>query len=220
MNKQRIHLFLAGMALILAILACAVGPQVAPTASPPPVPTSQPTALPPQIPPTSTPQPEPAVPPTDTPAPVPTDTPAPVVAPTETPFLNMVAVLQNNGFERAVALDEGCHTACSAYKNSAVNVIADYYYTNGSFSLLYYSKDKNGQTEQAQSAVVTKVLSELYPGTLAGDVMSIANDFPNQQGTKYGTVGNFIWSISINIVYNLDKTIKSATIYIGVSLGG
>jgi hypothetical protein len=225
MNKLRIRAFLAGMAVILASLACAIGPQVAPTASPPPIPTLQPTALqesalPPTQAPMATSTPEPALPAAETPVPAPTDTATPEIAPTDTPFLNIYAVLQNNGFERAVALDEGCHTACSAYKNSSVDVIADYYYTNGSFSLLYYAKDKNGQNEQAQSAVVTKLLSELYPGTLAGDVMSIANDFPNQQGTKYGSVGNFIWSISINIVNNLDKTIKSATIYISVSVGG
>jgi hypothetical protein len=101
-----------------------------------------------------------------------------------------------------------------------VDVIADYYYTNGALSILYYAKDKNSQNEQAQAGVVTKLLSELYPGTLASDVMSIASDFPNQVGTKYGTVGNFIWTITISVVYNLDKTIHSATIYISVSLAG
>jgi hypothetical protein len=214
MNKHTVRLFLAGSAVFLATLACSVGSRVAPTASSAPPPTP--------LPPTLT--PAPALPPTDTPshALAPTDTLAPVVAPTETPVPDVAAILKNNGFDRNTALDSGCATACSAYKNVAVNVIADVYYTNGSFSLLYYAKDKNGKNEQAQIAVITKLLAELYPypGNLSSDVMTIAGDFPNKIGTNTGAAGYYVWSVSVNALLNVDKTIKQATIYIGVAPAG
>ncbi len=188
MNRRIVRLFLAGMAVMLGSLACAVGPLLAPAASPTAI------STPPPIP-SPTPQPAQVQP---SPLP-PTDTPAVVAAPTDTPIPDMETILKNNGFERDKTLDSACSTACSAYKNSTVNVIADYYYTNKSFSLLYYGKDKNGQNEQAEAAVVNKLLSELYPGNLCSDVMAIANDFPNHPGPNRGIAGNYIWTVSINI---------------------
>ena len=199
MNRRIVRLFLAVMVIILGSQACAVGPSAAPATTPTlvsiPSPTPPPTPIPPTL------------------------TPAPVLAPTDTPIPDLVAILKNNGFERDKTLDSACSTACSAYKNSTVNVIADYYYTNKSFSLLYYGKDKNGQNEQAEAAVVNKLLAELYPGTLSSDVMAIANDFPNHPGPSRGIAGNYIWTVSINITYNLDKTINQGTIYIGITPG-
>jgi len=211
MNRRMLGLFLAAMAVSLVSLACGIGPLLAPAASPTsgvisvPSPPPQPTALPPE-----------PVQPTEPP---PTRTPAPVLAPTDTAIPDMETILVNNGFERDKTLDSACGTACSAYKNSSLNVIADYYYTNKSFSLLYYGKDKNGQNELAEAAVVNKLLSELYPGNLCSDVMAIAGDFPNNKGTNRAIAGNYIWTVSINITYNLDTTIKQATIYIGIVPG-
>jgi hypothetical protein len=206
MNRRIIRLFLAGMVFLLGSQACSAGTPVAPAASPTAVPISisSPTSQPTPLPPTSLP---------------PTTMPAPVLAPTDTPVPDLEAILKANGFERDKTLDGACNTACSAYKNSTVNVIADYYYTNKSFSLLYYAKDKNGPNEQAEAGVITKLLSELYPGSLSSDVMQIANDFPNQLESTRGVAGNYIWSVSIKKTYNLDTTIKQAAIYIGVTPG-
>ncbi len=204
MNSHSIRLFLAGMAVVLGISACIRGPQVAPAASPTPIPPSSPIPVSTSLP--ATPLP-------------PTFTSAPVLAPTDTPIPDLDAILKNNGFERDKTLDSACNTPCSAYKNSAVNVIADFYYTNKSFSLLYNAKDKNGANEQAEAAVITKLLTELYPGGLCSDIMLIANDFPNQVGTHNGVAGNYIWTVSIATTYNLDKTIKQATIYIAITPG-
>jgi hypothetical protein len=205
MKRQISRLLLAGMAIILGGQACSVGPQVTPTLTPAVVSISSPTSPPPT-----------PLPPTQLP---PSSTPAPVVAPTDTPIPDLATILKNNGFERDKTLDSACNTPCSAYKNSAVNVIADFYYTNKSFSLLYYAKDRNGTNEQAEATVITQLLAELYPGTLSNDVMLIANDFPNHLGSSRGISGNYIWSVSISATYNLDKTIKQATIYIGVTPG-
>lgn len=196
--------FLAGMAVVLVFSACTLGPQAAPAASPTPIPPSSPVPVSTSLPPTPLP---------------PTFTPAPVLAPADTPIPDLDAILKNNGFERDKTLDSACSTPCSAYKNSAVNVIADFYYTNKSFSLLYYAKDKNGANEQAQAAVITKLLTELYPGGLCSDIMRIANDFPNQVGTNNGVAGNYVWTVSIATTYNLDKTIKQATIYLAIAPG-
>lgn len=211
MNRRIVRISLASMAVILGSLACAVGPLVAPAASPTsgvisvPSPTPQPTTAPTE--------------PVQPSEPAPTRTPEPVLAPTDTAIPDINTILLNNGFERDKTLDSACGTACSAYKNSTVNVIADYYYTNKSFSLLYYGKDSNGQNEQAEAAVVNKLLSELYPGNLCSDVMAIAGDFSNNKGTHRAIAGNFIWTVSIDITYNLDTTIKQATIYIGIVPG-
>ncbi len=204
MNRRIVQLFLAGMAVILGSLACAVGPLFATAATPTPVSISSPTPQPTPLPPIPLP---------------PTVTPAAVLALTDTAIPDLEAILKNNGFERDKTLDSACSTACSAYKNSTVNVIADFYYTNKSFSLLYYAKDKNGPNEQAEAAVITQLLAGLYPGSLSSDVMLISNDFPNQLGTNRGIAGNYIWTVSISVTYNLDKTIKQATIYIAITPG-
>lgn len=204
MNKHFVRLSLAGMAVILASLACSMGTPVAPTASS--VPTSRPS-------------PTPA--PLNTPIP-PTLTPEATLAlaPTDTPVLDMEAIMKKHGFARDKTLDSACYSACSAYKNSSVNVIADYYYTNKSFSLLYYAKDKSGSNEQAQSAVITQLLAELYPGNLSSEVMLIADDFSNRlQNSSQGVTGNDKWSVSFTATYNLDKTIKQVTIYIAITPG-
>jgi hypothetical protein len=206
MNRPKVRLFLAGMAVMLVSLACGVGPLVAPAATPTLAPTPT-TLLPP--------------PPTDTPAPVlaPTDTPALSLFPTDTPIPDMEAILNANGFKRDKTLDEACGSACSAYKNSTLNVIDDYYYTNKSFSLLYYAKDKNGPLEQAEVTAITKLLSELYPGKLSSDAMAVATDFLKNQGASRGVAGNYIWTVSIQVVYNIDNSVNHATIYIGITRG-
>jgi hypothetical protein len=205
MNRQTIRLFLAGMVLILGTQACNMGPQVSPSFTPTTV----------SIPSVSAPVPTP-LPPTSLP---PTASPVPALAPTDTPIPDLATILKNNGFERDKTLDSACQTACSAYKNTAVNVIADDYYTNKSFSLIYYARDKNGANEQAEAAVVAQLLTQLYPGSLSTYVMQIADDFPNHLGSSRGISGNYIWSVSISATYNLDKTIKQATIYIGITPG-
>jgi hypothetical protein len=205
MNRQTIRLFLAGMVLILGSQACNMGPQVTPSFTPTVV----------SIPSLSAPAPT-ALPPTPLP---PTASPVPALTPTDTPIPDLTTILKNNGFERDKTLDSACRTACSAYKNTAVNVIADDYYTNKSFSLIYYARDKNAANEQAEAAVVAQLLAQLYPGNLSNDVMQIANDFPNHLGSNRGISGNYIWSVSISATYNLDKTIKQATIYIGITPG-
>ncbi len=205
MNKPIVRLFLAGLTILLGAQACNLGTQAAPTLPPTAVPFSSPTSSPP------TPLPPSPIPPTAT--------SAPVAAPTDTSVPDLATILKNNGFERDKSLDSACHTACSAYKNATVNVIADEYYTNKSFSLLYYGKDKNGQNEQAAAAVVSQLLAQLYPGSLSSDVMAVAGDFPNRLGSSRGIAGNYIWSVSISITYNMDQTIKQATIYIGVTPG-
>lgn len=205
MNKQIARLLLAGMAIILGGQACTTGPQFTPSPTPIVASISSPTSPPP------TPLPPSPLPPTAT--------AAPAAAPTDTSIPDLATILKNNGFERDKSLDSACHTACSAYKNATVNVIADDYYTNKSFSLLYYGKDKNGQNEQAAAAVVSQLLAQLYPGSLSSDVMAVAGDFPNRLGSSRGIAGNYIWSVSISVTYNLDTTIKQATIYIGVTPG-
>jgi hypothetical protein len=205
MNKRIVLLLLASMAVIFGIVACAVGPVLAPTSNSTPGSTSTPTSNPSPL---SNSSPIP-----------PTFTSAPTLAPTDTPTLDLATILANNGFERNKGLDTACGTSCSAYTNSTVNVIADFYYTNKSFSLLYYAKDPNGANEQAEAAVVTKLLTELYSGTLSNDVMMIANDFPKNLGKNNGVAGNYLWTVSIKVTYNLDRTIKQATIYIGIAPG-
>jgi hypothetical protein len=199
MNRHAVRLFLAGMAVILGSLACGIGPLATPTAISTPISVSSPTPPPPPLPPTFT--------------------PAPVLAPIDTPIPDLATILKNNGFVRAATLDSGCNTPCSAYKNSTLNVLADFYYTNKSFSLLYYSKDKNGPDELAEAALVTKLLAELYPGTLSDDVMSIANNYSNHLGVNSGVTGDYSWYVSIVVAYNADKTVKQATIYIGITPG-
>jgi hypothetical protein len=199
MNKRIVRLLLASMAVIFGSMACAVGPLLAPAANSTPIPNSTIISDFSPIPPTLT--------------------SAPALAPTDTPTLDMETILANNGFERNKALDTACGTSCSAYKNSTVNVIADFYYTNKSFSLLYYAKDPNGADEQATAAVITKLLAELYPGTLSNDVMTIANDFPNHLGSNHAIAGNYLWTVSVKVTLNLDKTIKQATIYIAITPG-
>src|SRR5512135_1995360 len=184
MNKPIVRLFLAGLTILLGVQACNLGSQTAPTLPPTAVPISSPTSSPPTPPPPS------LIPPTAT--------SAPVAAPTDTSIPDLATILKNNGFERDKLLDSACHTACSAYKNAAVNVIADDYYTNKSFSLLYYGKEKNGQNEQAEAAVVSQLLAQLYPGSLSSDVMAVAGDFPNRRGSSRGIAGNYIWSVSIS----------------------
>jgi hypothetical protein len=206
MNKHRSSFFLAGLAVLLASLACAVGPLIAPAASPTPVPSDTPLPSP-----SPTPEPPTALPPTLT--------PPPALPPTDTPVPDMETILKNNGFERDKTLDSACFTACSAYKNSSVNVVADYYYTNKSFSLLYDAKDKNGAAEQAAAGAIGDLLAGLFPGPLSGEVMQIVNDFPNHLGPSRGVVGNTIWTVSVKATYNLDKTIKQATIYIAIMPG-
>jgi hypothetical protein len=205
MNVRIVRLLLAGLAVVLGSQACNMGAGVTPSLTPTVVSISSPTSPPPT-----------ALPPTPLP---PTATSAPVLAPTDTPIPDLATILKNNGFERDKTLDSACHTACSAYKNTSVNVIADDYYTNKSFSLLYYARDKNGSNEQAEAAVVAQLLAQLYPGSLSSDVMLIASDFPNHLGSSRGIAGNYIWSVSIRITYNLDTTIKQATIYIGITPG-
>jgi hypothetical protein len=205
MKRRNVRLFLTGLAIILGGQACSMSPQVTPTLPPTVVPVSSPTSVPP------TPLPPSPIPPSAT--------SAPVAAPTDTSVSDLATILKNNGFERDKSLDSACHTACSAYKNATVNVIADDYYTNKSFSLLYYGKDKNGANEQAAAAVISQLLAQLYPGSLSSDVMAVAGDFPNRLGSSRGIAGNYIWSVSISITYNLDTTIKQATIYIGVTPG-
>jgi hypothetical protein len=199
MNKRIVRLLLAGIAVVFVSGACAFGPLVAPASNSTPVSNSTPIS-------DSSPVP-------------PTFTSGPALAPTDTPTLDMATILANNGFERNKALDSGCSTSCSAYKNSTVNVIADFYYTNKSFSLLYYAKDPNGANEQATAAVLTKLLEELYSGTLSNDVMTVANDFPDHIGSNHGISGNYLWTVSVKVTYNLDKTIKQATIFIGITPG-
>jgi hypothetical protein len=205
MNKRTIYLILAGLAVILAGLACGINPLAAPAASPTPIPNTNP-------------NPQPTLPLPATPL-LPTPTPAPVLAPTDTTVPDMGTILANNGFERDKTLDSGCQTACSAYNNSAINVIADFYYTNKSFSLLYTGRDTNGLNERAQATSIGQLLAQLYPGTISSDVMAVAGDFPNHRGVSHGLAGNYLWSVSINILYNLDKTINKATIYITVTPG-
>ena len=201
MNKRIVRLLLASMTVIFGSMACAVGPLLAPAANSTPNTTSNSTAI------------------SNSSTIPPTFTSASALAPTDTLTLDMETILGNNGFERDKALDSACGTSCSAYKNSTVNVIADFYYTNKSFSLLYYAKDPNGANEQATSAVVTKLLTELYSGTLSNDAMLIANDFPNHLGSNHGAAGNYLWTVSVKVTYNLDKTIKQATIYIAITPG-
>jgi hypothetical protein len=199
MNKRIVRLSLASMAVIFGSMACGVGPLLAPAANTTPVSNTAPISDSSPIPPTLT--------------------SAPALAPTDTPTQDMETILANNSFERNKALDSGCSTSCSAYKNSTVNVIVDYYYTNKSISLLYYAKDPNGADEQATAAVISKLLTELYPGTLSNDVMTIANGFPDHLGSNHGIAGNYLWSVSVKVTYNLDKTIKKATIFISITPG-
>jgi hypothetical protein len=202
MNSRIVRLSLGGLVLMLVSLACGIGSLTGPTASPTPAPLN---------PPTSTPLPPSPLPPSAT--------PAPVLVPSDTPIPDQDTIMKNNGFERNAALDSACGTACTAYKNASINAIADFYYTNKSFSILYYGTDKNGSAEQAEAVVINQVLADLYPGNLCSDILQIASDFPNHIGTSRGISGNFIWTVSINATYNLDKTIKQATIYIAVTPG-
>lgn len=199
MKERIIRFFLVGMLVLVGSAACGKGPTAKPGASP--------TAIPSPI---STPA---------QPAPASTQASAPAVMPTDTPSTDLESTLMKNGFARDKTLDSACRTPCSAYQNSSVNVIADYYYTNNSISLLYYARDKNGDNEKTEAGVVAQLLSALYPGSLSNDVMTIANDFPNHKGQMRGVAGNSIWSLSIQIKYNLDYTIKQAVIYIAVMPG-
>jgi hypothetical protein len=204
MNKPIVRSFLAGLVVILVSLACTLGPLLAPAASPslisPPTLPSATQALPTERPPEPT--LEPVLSATDTPAPA-----------------DMDSFLKSLGFERDKTLDTGCNTPCSAYNQPALKVLADFYYTNKSFSLLYYYQDPNGQTEQTEAALVAKVLAGLYPGSLSNDVMAVANDYEKNIGVSRGISGNFIWTVSIDATYNLDKSVKQIRFYIGVTPG-
>ena len=208
MNKPIVRAFLAVLIVILVSLACTLGPLLAPAASPSPIP-PPPATLPPAT----------EALPTEPPPP-PEPTLEPVLSATDTPVpADMDSFLKSLGFERDKSLDTGCNTPCSAYNHAALKVLADFYYTNKSFSLLYFYQDSNGQTEQAEAALVANVLAGLYPGSLSDDVMTVANDYEKNIGISRGISGNFIWTVSIAATYNLDKSVKQIRFYIGVTPG-